>query len=422
MRVSKHRQVKLFDPDFSTVKDRHMRLSLELQREFGLKLCASIKIIPSLADHGNELCIHHSWNRKHGGKKIPIYTLAQRNLIRKAKAFVGEGKSLLPAHKSYDEQVSLYRKVVAGLGYKDLCLVNRDNYVLKRCKELTELIIITVLNTREREYYLGYDAVRVALSEVSHTPQGRLYPEYLQFKTSWNAVDKTQIERREKLLALWAVLHKSPRTIGDYCNMNEKNNFGLITPDFSKVEDLHTKILLELQQEFGISPFESCYIIPSLTDNGAQLLLKDSWTQNKVARSISIITKKQCEVLNRARDIAGEGKSLLLAHRSYEEQCSLFSKVMGGMNYEYLSCLLRYGYMQKRYDELTKEDDASTKALSAVNDAAIKTIRAELGPFMMGGKPVSLDNLQNRGMNYIDQNHPFTLIASETLREFEDKR
>ena len=86
------------------IKDQHVRVSLELQRAFGLRREEAMKFQPSYADKGDHLRLKASWTK--GGKlrMIPIRTEAQREIVDRARDLAGLG-SLIPSHRSYVHQL-----------------------------------------------------------------------------------------------------------------------------------------------------------------------------------------------------------------------------------------------------------------------------------------------------------------------------
>src|SRR5262249_33955314 len=104
-RASKARDLP---PDQLTqVRDRYVRMSLRLQRAFGLRREESIKIHPVQAAQGAQLVLKGSWTKGGRPREIPIRTVAQRALLDQAKALAKRG-SLIPAHKSYVVQLHRY--------------------------------------------------------------------------------------------------------------------------------------------------------------------------------------------------------------------------------------------------------------------------------------------------------------------------
>jgi integrase len=85
----------------------YVRISLELQREFGLRREEATKFQPRYADQGDHLRIKGSWTKGGRERVIPITTPEQRATLDKAHKLVGEG-SLIPAEKTYIEQRHVY--------------------------------------------------------------------------------------------------------------------------------------------------------------------------------------------------------------------------------------------------------------------------------------------------------------------------
>ena len=104
---SANRVTTLDEDKFARVTDQFVRMSLELQREFGLRREEAIKIRPVLADKGGILWLKPSWTKGGRAREIPIRTEAQREILDKARALAGKG-SLIPAEKDYKAQKNRY--------------------------------------------------------------------------------------------------------------------------------------------------------------------------------------------------------------------------------------------------------------------------------------------------------------------------
>jgi integrase len=89
------------------VSDEHVRMSLRLQEAFGLRREESIKFMPSYADRDDCIVLKGSWTKGGRERSIPISHPDQRVLLEQAHALTGKG-SLIPAHKTYVEQLRLY--------------------------------------------------------------------------------------------------------------------------------------------------------------------------------------------------------------------------------------------------------------------------------------------------------------------------
>lgn len=118
-----------------------------------------------------------------------------------------------------------------------------------------------------------------------------------------------------------------------------------------KVRDEHVRMSLELQQAFGLRREEAMKFQPSFADRGDHIVLKASWTKGGRGRVIPLRTKKQRDVLNRARRLAGFG-SLIPSNRNYVHQMRVYegNTLRAGLSQMHG---LRHAYAQNRYEELT---------------------------------------------------------------------
>lgn len=127
----------IFNPDFSRISNKHVRISLEFQRVFGLRREESLKIKPHMADKGDRLELMPTWCKGGRGRVIPIRTDEQRYWLQQAKLMVGKfGNSLIPEGKSYIKQRYIYDKQVSRAGLKNLHGL-RHAYAQQHYKELT---------------------------------------------------------------------------------------------------------------------------------------------------------------------------------------------------------------------------------------------------------------------------------------------
>jgi len=127
----------LYNPDFSKISNEHIRISLELQRVFGLRREESLKIKPWRADKGNHLSLQASWCKGGRARDIPIRTDEQRHWLNQAKNLVQhKDLSMIPLKKSYIQQRCIYDKQVIRAGLKNLHGL-RHAYAQQRYKELT---------------------------------------------------------------------------------------------------------------------------------------------------------------------------------------------------------------------------------------------------------------------------------------------
>ena len=119
------------------VRNAHVRMSLALQRAFGLRREESMKIRPFQADHGDRLVLQGSWTKGGRPREIPIRTQAQREVLDRAKALVTlKTASLIPAHKTYAQQLHSYESQCGRAGLRKMHGL-RHAYAQERFVELT---------------------------------------------------------------------------------------------------------------------------------------------------------------------------------------------------------------------------------------------------------------------------------------------
>ena len=157
-------------------------------------------------------------------------------------------------------------------------------------------------------------------------------------------------------------------------------------PDLEHVRDLHVRMSLELQQAFGLRREEAIKFQPSFADKGEYIALKASWTKGGKSREIPVRTEAQRTLLNRARQLAGNG-SLIPSARNYRQQLRIYERHTANAGLSKMHGL-RHAYAQQRYQELTgwrapAADGPIVKALTAeqkrVDQEARLTISRELG-------------------------------------------
>lgn len=120
--------------ELKLVSNEYMRLSIELQQQFGLRQEESLKFRPSYADKGSHIELKGSWTK--GGRKrsIPVVTFDQRDLIDRIHAIVGQG-SLIPVQYSLKQWKKKYERVLGILRFKNLHGL-RHGYAQRRYRDL----------------------------------------------------------------------------------------------------------------------------------------------------------------------------------------------------------------------------------------------------------------------------------------------
>ena len=134
--VSDHSKAKgLAREQLDQVKDEHVRMSLRLQRAFGLRREEALKIRPRWADRGDHLHLKASWTKGGRERTVPIRTKEQRVLLEQAKRLAGLG-ALIPGGRSYIEQLRIYERHTANAGLSKMHGL-RHAYAQQRYLELT---------------------------------------------------------------------------------------------------------------------------------------------------------------------------------------------------------------------------------------------------------------------------------------------
>ena len=121
--------------DLSRISDPYVRMSLELQRAFGLRREEALKLRPREADRGDRLVLKASWTKGGKAREIRIDTTAQRKVLDRAKQLAGQG-SLIPAERSYIQHLKVYERHTANAGLHKLHGL-RHAYAQQRYQELT---------------------------------------------------------------------------------------------------------------------------------------------------------------------------------------------------------------------------------------------------------------------------------------------
>ena len=153
------------------ITDPYTRLSLRLQREFGLRREESIKFIAHYADRDGHLELKPSWTKGGKARCIPIRTQAQRQLLHEVVALTGSG-SLIPPDKSFIQQLRQYVRQVMNAGLSRMHGL-RHQYAQRRFQELAGFECPVaggparqVLTPAQRQ--LDHEARRVISRELGH--------------------------------------------------------------------------------------------------------------------------------------------------------------------------------------------------------------------------------------------------------------
>jgi hypothetical protein len=127
--------VAVDDNALSNVKDDHVRMSLELQRAFGLRREEAIKFMPGYADQGDHIRLKASWTKGGKARVVPVQNQEQRDVLDRAHRLVGSG-SLIPPQKNYIQQLRTYERHTTQAGLSKLHGL-RHAYAQSRYQALT---------------------------------------------------------------------------------------------------------------------------------------------------------------------------------------------------------------------------------------------------------------------------------------------
>ncbi len=127
--------IQLHEDRLARVTDPYVRVSLELQRAFGLRREEAIKFQPSYAVRQDRIVLKPSWCKGGRGREVPIRNDWQRQVLQKAQRLAGRG-SLIPCGKSYIQQVKIYERQCKNAGLSKTHGL-RHAYAQQRYEEIT---------------------------------------------------------------------------------------------------------------------------------------------------------------------------------------------------------------------------------------------------------------------------------------------
>jgi integrase len=127
--------VAVDDETLASVKDDYVRMSLELQRAFGLRREEAIKFMPGYADQGDHIRLKASWTKGGKTRVVPVITQEQRAVLDRAHRLAGTG-SLIPPQRTYIQQLRTYERHTTQAGLSKLHGL-RHAYAQSRYQQLT---------------------------------------------------------------------------------------------------------------------------------------------------------------------------------------------------------------------------------------------------------------------------------------------
>lgn len=103
------------DEEVDLIKEDRIRISVKLQKYFGLRREEAMKVRPVEADQGSHIHLRGSWTKGGRERDIPIVTAEQRAVLEEAKAIAGKG-SLIPPHQTYKKHLQRFELITHGMG------------------------------------------------------------------------------------------------------------------------------------------------------------------------------------------------------------------------------------------------------------------------------------------------------------------
>lgn len=125
--------------ELSKISDENIKLSLQLQQEFGLRREEAIKFQPEYADKVDRIELKSSWTKGGRAREIPVLNERQRSLLNRIHEHCQKtgSKSLIPINKSYKQQLKTYVYQTSKADIRNNHGL-RHNYAQERYKALTD--------------------------------------------------------------------------------------------------------------------------------------------------------------------------------------------------------------------------------------------------------------------------------------------
>lgn len=153
----------------------HIRQSVELQKQFGLRREEAMKLNPEYALGGYDpysatvLRIKPSWSKGGRAREIPITSDAQRNTLMAALTLAGDS-SLIPAERSYKEHLGYFERETSAIGLGQTHGL-RHLYAQNRYRELVGIdcpAVGGIIDLTDEQKALDLSARQTISSELGH--------------------------------------------------------------------------------------------------------------------------------------------------------------------------------------------------------------------------------------------------------------
>lgn len=125
----------------TSIKNERIKISLELQKAFGLRREECLKFQPAFAldgqsaDTTQSIKLAPTWCKGGRAREVPVRTEYQRQVLLRASAIAGRG-SMIPPDKKYVQQLGVYEQATKRAGLSQMHGL-RHAYAQERYKELT---------------------------------------------------------------------------------------------------------------------------------------------------------------------------------------------------------------------------------------------------------------------------------------------
>ncbi len=151
----------------------HLKLSIRLQQEFGLRREEAAKFIPSVAIKKECVDLKASWTKGKKARSIPITTAAQKTLLKDIKSQADQSASLIPSSMDYAQYKSHRDHYLAKANIRQAHGL-RHHYAQQRYIVLTNGLIPPMLckgekpKLSEAELALDLRARLIVSKELGH--------------------------------------------------------------------------------------------------------------------------------------------------------------------------------------------------------------------------------------------------------------
>jgi len=134
--TNESKAVSISNDTLAKIKDERLRVSIELQRAFGLRREECLKFQPTYAAAAgsDRIQLKASWCKGGRAREMPICSDYQREVLARAAALAGTG-SMIPSEQRYIDRLKQYENATIRAGMSRLHGL-RHEYAQRRYREL----------------------------------------------------------------------------------------------------------------------------------------------------------------------------------------------------------------------------------------------------------------------------------------------